>query len=151
MFTQEKIKLAKPTYEAIKKIAKTKGKKWEWRPRVGEWFLFDRRIRLVCNVNVELRLLFYPEYIDTGFIVKSVHQRKVIPFFHWEKLEEIVEGLGYILQGPFANKSCFVARFGVKGWAEGKTRQEVVMRAIIELGEEIVKIDTKEKRGKEKC
>lgn len=37
MFTKTEKKLAPEVYRAIKKIAKAKGKDWEWKPEVGEW------------------------------------------------------------------------------------------------------------------
>jgi len=149
MFTKTEIELAPKVYEALKKIAEKQGKKWEWEPEIGDWFLLNDYPYVVAGVlwyTIANKVDNEPQpddaisvvYVKSHTIQTEAHDN-VIPLPHWEKLEEIMEGLGYILQGPFKDKSCFVARFGVKGWAEGKSRQEAVMRAIIKLGEEIGK------------
>jgi len=152
MFTKTEIELAKPTYEAIKKIARAKRKKWEWKPEVGEWCIDENNIMLIAEVDY---ITDDPEnwyQIANGSYNWCTGSMYVIPLLHWEKLEKIMEGLGceLDLKDFRGSYSYFSARFWQNGvYATipeiGKTRQEAVMRAIIKLGEETKKIDTKNK------
>lgn len=148
MFTKEAIELAKPCIEAIKKISKAKGKKWEWKPEVGEWCLWKKHPHLVLEPEGQDN--WFTIYVDKD---EAYYHRLVVPLkrctplLHWEKLEKIMGGLGYELRldkrGDPPNVA-FDAGFGKIGepifasqLIQAPTRQEAVMRAIIELGEEM--------------
>ena len=157
MFTKEAQELAKATVEAIKKIAERqekecpecKGKgilglpscrlckgsgrvkgKWEWEPEVGEWYYQDfgnGKLLLVKDEHVRLDIIedLYVEHV------------KLTPLLHWEKIEEILEGMGYELglhnwlENKYQGSIYFNNRrlFGTIG----KSHQEAVMLAVIEL------------------
>jgi len=152
MFTKTKIELAKPCVEAIKKIAKAKGKKWEWEPERGEWFIYKKRIYLLTDIREKGKFLGHFVYDDTYGLHREIGE--VTPLLHWEKLEKIMEGLGYSIHigcvGDMENwhwkpkefykarldqKFCYIPKNEILTIAD--TRQEAVMRAIIKLGEEI--------------
>lgn len=141
MFTKTEIDLASKVYEALKKIAERQGKKWEWEPEFGEWLIYrspkviGETVGIIDYIVSKKVICFAPEEgnihydyceIDDGFI----------PILHWEKLEGILEDLGY---------EVIVYRYKCEVWAEedtgmrlkcrkkGQTRQEAVMRAVIKL------------------
>ena len=164
MFTKEAQELAKPCYEAIKKIAERKecptcvgyggtdlvkmpglcatmgkcptckgtGKvKWEGElePR-DEFIATDGSSRFVvstCSGGVR---------DDYGYHWST---KLITPLLEWQKIEEILEGMGYDLligkheriygASVFQGKKCLSI-------GDGKSRQPAVMRAVIELGKE---------------
>ena len=64
-----------------------------------------------------------------------------IPLLHWEKLEEILEEMGYAFYMHEHKDGYHAGFYGIgkiKGDAEefGKTRQEAVQRAVLALAEE---------------
>ncbi|NVM22873.1 MAG: hypothetical protein HWN68_13960 [Desulfobacterales bacterium] len=135
MFSKEEIKLVKPCYEAIKKISKGK---WEWKPEVGEWCMEDENMYLIKGFYDFFKEGIGLCNIDTGEIFYTEKIEKYTPFLHWEKLEGILEGMGYIISffnNPEVAWACQV-------WKDDKqvlvvdackTRQEAVMRAVIEV------------------
>ncbi|MHC1624720.1 MAG: hypothetical protein ACXQS2_01805 [Methermicoccaceae archaeon] len=155
MFTKTEIELAPKVYEAIRKIAKAKGKKWEWKPEIGDWFLLDDYPYVVAGVlwyTIEDKVVDEPQpddaisivYVKSHTIQTEAHDN-VIPLLHWEKLEKIMEKFGYFLDldydyhTPFCceiwdSKQNLPVAFGYEN-----TRQEAVMQAIIELSEKIDK------------
>ena len=144
MFSKEAIKLAKPCYEAIKKISKGK---WEWKPEVGEQFIGVHGMPIVIAGIIDVPLIFGTENRRLQYLsmdkVREIFVKDVIPLLHWERIEEILEGMGYGLllkrediggkhyQAEFWNKNTWGHKLSV-----GKTRQEAVMRAVIEVGKE---------------
>jgi len=143
MFTKTEIELAKPCIEAVKKIAKAKGKEWEWKPEVGEWCIDENNIMLIAEVDY---ITDDPEnwyQISNGSYNWCTGSMYVIPLLHWEKLEKIMEKFGYKMYVKFETIGGNHYQCGIcNGTAVlvleiGKTRQEAVMRAIIRLGEEI--------------
>ena len=139
MFTKEAQELAKPTTEAVKKISKGK---WHWKPEVGEQFLKSgNELDLIINKNQKV----WP---------------KDIPLLHWERIEQIVEGMGYEVKEQkersiTQSAQCWICPtrnhpqatgkdlHDYLKWREvntiiafGKTRQEAVMRAVVELAKE---------------
>lgn len=172
MFSEEAIKLAIPWHEAIKKIAekqkcpecsgegwigrrtseqsipytcpKCKGTgkgKWEWEPKATDWVLFRGQARIL---------------MDTP---KSAQRNEFIPLLHWERIEEILKGMGY--KTELDESSTLYKKFVIwderqsrtvdvdglingqegikryKNWkGQAKYRQPAVMRAVIKLGKE---------------
>lgn len=156
MFTKTEIELAPKTIEAVKKISKAKGKEWEWKPEVGDWIVekeskqvgiiteYSKKLQEVCYMLLDKNKKFPPGAEVIGCPVEDI-----MPLYHWEKLEKIMEGLGYELRldkrGDPPNVA-FDAGFGKIGepifasqLMQAPTRQEAVMQAIIKLGEEIGK------------
>jgi len=174
-FTKEVIALTPKVNEAIKKIAgkmerrcrrcegigykkgnpthkcsacngtgKVKGK-WEWKPEVGECFSFGwKDIRKLIIIPVK----FYLEEDNICFDDYVFPISHCIPLLHWERIEEILEGMGYYLKitkyDEWGNplKMC-VAEIWLKGHssvesksAVAKTSQEAAQKAVIELGKE---------------
>lgn len=140
LFTREEIKLAPKVIESIKKIAKGQGKKWEWEPERGNWFLGENN-QLFLVTDIWKNFIFDDPYCYEGGF------NEVIPLLHWEKLEKILEETtGYFLEVEkigCENCECLVLKgtgdpeTGCVAVGKGKTRQEAVMRAIVKLSEKI--------------
>ena len=149
MFTKETQELAKPCVEAIKKISKGK---WEWEPEWGDNFILQNAL-CIFHYTEKDRVYFV---VDTW---KELQDRPSgyfddvsVSLLHWERIEEILEGMGYdvfvIDQGSNgemldeyvaeiwkpAPVDCRKERPWIDG--TGKTRQLAVMRAVIELTKE---------------
>jgi len=153
MFTKEAIALAKDSVEAIKKISKGK---WEWKPEVGGWALRPSRHPQDNVGNIGIITQSYGriiEFTPTDTTHKSITEALtgLIPILHWEKLEQILEGMGYYIK--VSRLSCKIClpkpkdldpdSLGYFLWndehqvrGEGDDRQEAVMQAVIELGKE---------------
>ena len=112
-------------------------------------FLIGREMGIVVDEDwmnpytFEGRCIF-PE--EKKGITNILYIRDVIPLLHWEKLEEILESVGYFLEvEKLSHKNCECLI--LKGMDDpeteciavgsGKTRQEAVMRAIVILGDKI--------------
>jgi len=146
MFTKTEIELAPKVYGAIKRIAKAKGKKWEWKPEVGEWCIYgnDSNLSLIVFVDIIRKTVILER---EWYGEKEVNISECIPFLHWEKLEEIMGELGYELRldkrgdPPNVAFDAGLGKIGEPIFAsqliQAPTRQEAVMRAIIRLGKEI--------------
>jgi len=148
VFTKEVIELAKPCIEAIKKIAQAKGKKWEWKPEIGDFFLFGKEMGIVVDkykVNPYTFKGMCVEPKEKRGAVNILYIEDITPIPHWEKLEKIMEGLGYVMDLGFtyiaAGKYWYCNLRNINNGkivgVYGETRQEAVMRAIIRLSEEI--------------
>jgi len=125
--------------------AKVKGK-WEWEPEVGEWCIFQdahipprKKVCLVIRAE-GLYISVFPKYLDKfGDYTCFRKPTNCIPLLHWERIEEILEGMGYEvwtdkLKGYvkcriFRGKDQLVLE-------QRKTRREAVYAAVIELGKE---------------
>ena len=124
---------------------KVKGE-WKWEPEVFELFIYRREIFVIDDVE---RDVITPKdwvirYYDKKMVVKDrlINSSKVIPILHWEKIEEILEGMGHKLK---LNETINTKTFQ-KGWhvticdeskpladGLGKDRQTSAMLAVIEL------------------
>ena len=114
-------------YEAIKKISKGK---WEWEPQVGEWYISPMDIIHLIPERQEL---------------SKDYQKLCIPLLHWERIEEILEGIGlgfgvwrtfegvslemYWLEDNPNQDPCVIIE-------KAKSRQEAAYKAVIELAKE---------------
>lgn len=131
---------------ALKKLS---GNKWEWKPEIGELFIYKphNRVYSVGYLGTkELYFLYCITHIDWGSALKT----EVIPLLHWEKLERILEGMRYRLQqedygyNPKMSEYSYRARILYKAelpyktaWLCAKTRQEAVCRAVLELAKRV--------------
>lgn len=140
MFNKIEIDLAKPAYEALKEIAKRQGKKWEWEPEIGEWCLWKNQPHIVLEPEEQDNWITLFVGKDEAYYRQLVvPMERCVPLLRWEKLEKILESLGYVVM--IYQDRCEI-------WAEdntgmrlrvrrkGRSRQEAVMRAVIKLGEE---------------
>lgn len=136
MFTKEEIALAKDTVEAIKKISKGK---WEWEPEVGEFVIIYGQVVLVKSVWPEA--LHYGISLEYGLHGIEGYAKDYIPLLHWERIEKILEGMGYELDVFKSIKEhlfvCSVHRNSkIVLVVRAKSRQLAVTQAVIELGKE---------------
>jgi len=163
MFSKEAQALAKATVEAIKKISKDK---WKWEPQRYDHFVLPTKLMqdgIVWSFNKSNQKLTYlgsaSDEAEINECICAVEYRYAVPFFHWERIEEILlrcpadggcwnfyepfKFIPDIYRGKFQRwKVEYMWRYertGVcptKHWDWGKTRQLAVMRAVIELGKE---------------
>jgi len=144
MFVETEIDLAPKVYGAIKRIAKAKGKKWEWEPKVGDYCIdkFGGSVVFIYAIDGEE---LYLSHGLTQYNTYANKKNKLIPLLHWEKLEKIMEKFGYKMYVKFETIGGNHYQCGIRNGTAvlvleiGKTRQEAVMRAIIRLGEEVEK------------
>jgi len=149
MFTKEEQKLAPKVVQAIEKITQSAGREWEWKPEVGEWCIDENNIMLIAEVDY---ITDDPEenwyQISNESCNWCIGSTDVIPLLRWEKLEEILEGLGFFLEvEKIGRKDCKCLILEGSGGPEtecvaagsGKTRQEAVMRAVIKLAKKMTK------------
>jgi len=139
MFTKKQIELASKVNKILEKLG------WEWEPERGEWCLVKDEIEigvfkphLISMVHGE-SLYSYEAWRQNHWYISEV-----IPILHWERLERILEEMGYwpeitrrIYGSEGAKSHCKIdknGKFMVAAWAE--IRQEAVMEAIIKLAEE---------------
>ncbi len=144
--------IADPCHTHIKcpKCNGTGKGKWEWEPEVGEWCIYCNKRFLISHVSKNI-VEYYVE-LGRGFSVKA---NLCIPFLPWETIEKILEGMGYVFQSPrdwlgehrFNERSNYELWISTAsrssrasahkdfrtGYAESKSRQLAVMRAVIEL------------------
>lgn len=169
MFSEEAITLAKPCYEAIKKISK-RGinpmtgalltiPKWEWEPEVGERCIYSPNRKIYAGQAVGKIGLVWPH--DASFYNNkkievifgdglSLYTKidEFIPLLHWEKIEEILEGMRYEIRidreytyySPATGdgegyKQCFckIGKLPNSIIVTAKTRQEAIQGAVIKL------------------
>ena len=154
MFTKEEQKLAPKVVQAIEKITQSARREWEWKPEVGEWCLYKSRIDLLLQdedghwyFGIRRDRLF-GELHTLANPVCFYGIANLIPLLHWEKLEDILEDLGFFLEvEKIGRKDCKCLILKGSGGPEtecvaagsGKTRQEAVMRAVIELAKRMTK------------
>lgn len=104
---------------------------WKWTPEVGEFYL-DANGDVWCIADEEIvnYLVLYP--------------KGNIPILPWERIEEILEGVGYELYIYESEGSCKADNtydVFVNGnfYGNAKSRQEAVMLAVDKLRKEIEK------------
>lgn len=129
-------------------LCKVKGK-WEWEPRWNELALLDGTLvsirqhwltsdkRKVCRVAGKNEKSF------------TVMKEKLLPILLWERIEEILEGMGYFIRvqsWSIDNKRLYRHEFYAEIWNLAKnnreyivsqhasTTQQAVQKAVIELG-----------------
>lgn len=158
--------LAKPTVEALGviterecpeccpdlphyqcKICSGTGKMaWKWKPKVREWFYW------VHYREIKPELVQDSEMCST-LSASMEHGTSAIPILPWEEIERVLEGVGYYLQmnkplDVYIKKGemkvgCSIYQIGRDDFirfAQAKSRQEAVMKAVIKLGENLKEI-----------
>lgn len=151
MFTKEEIALAKPVYEALRKLG------WEWKP---EWldpllFTYGKYSEVYwfkCpDLSERFKGWIYTLTKDIEETALHIPQKDCIPLLHWEKIEGILEEFGYEVEHSHHNRETCqrLEKYVVEIWKPGdtlltsyicgygKTRQEAVMKAVIELAKEV--------------
>lgn len=122
MFTKQVIKLAKPCYEAIKIIAKSVGKVWKWEPEWGEFCIdSNKRIVLIWDIFPDAPIISVVPAPQANITPYNQQVKDCIPILHWEKIEQILEGLGYEIE------------------IDRIPRKLAVMRAVLKLAKEVEK------------
>jgi len=148
MFTKEEIELAPEVCKVLKKLG------WkEWKPEEGEWGIYEGKAHLITQVDGNWVMV---KKLVWGFDEEWIEKSKVVPILHWEKIEEILEEFSYDIStektyenGVFVFHKAYISiRDEHDTWRDlaierGKTRQEAVMRAVVELGKRIEKIGKK--------
>lgn len=122
--------LAKSCNNVLEKLG------WKWKPEMSEWYIIE--------ATDIIKLIPEGGGMELG---------KKIPILHWEEIERVLDKIGYKLklkEGlPECRWRCTLhketcingGRVGWQvspsaiGWA--KSRQEAVMRSVIQLGKEI--------------
>jgi len=136
VFTKEEIELTKPCYEALLKLG------WKgWKPEIGEWAIHKEHIFLITEAYNNINIV----ECDHGCYL----QKDCIPLLHWEKIEKILNRYVIGFTKDYTDGRYVVRIFnrkeGENTYLEspvcmevGTTRQEAVMRAVIELAREIL-------------
>ncbi len=104
--------------------------KYSWTPQVGEW----------CMNNKFLK--GSPLIITKG---NCPDPKYYTPILEWEEIERVLKKVGYKLKIRETSQGEYFAL--IKGQTEvggiGKSRQQAVMRAVIELGKELENDNTR--------
>lgn len=124
-------------------------RKWEWKPEWNELAYLDGKVVSIRQYWFTLNSKRTKMCRVAGRNEKSitVMKEQLTPLLHWERIEEILEGMGYVViidRDVSQSKSKFMCAIRqltkVMGYNEwmgvGKTRQLAVMRAVIELEKE---------------
>lgn len=144
MFTKEEQALTKPCYEAIKKISKGR---WKWEPKVGEYFMHFTSVshsKFYLITEVDKTFVWFAMTVGGYGTAKHTDLHNWIPLLHWERIERVLEEMGYYLKiWDTENTKIGSGYYVVIGEKKspitedlGKTRQEAVMKAVIELEKE---------------
>jgi len=136
---------------------KVKGK-WEWKPGPGEWCIYKK------NNEIALVVFYWPktkankyETIEVAFPLganRSIEEfaDEFIPLLDWQKIEEMLEGMGYRIKLSETFRTHREFRCSIhkveqfkdrEGYrvipdvsAYSSNRQEAVQQAVIKLGKE---------------
>lgn len=144
-------KLAKPVYEAIPKIAEEAGKKWKWKPEVGETCIdhCSGEPMIIYAVEENKQIIYANRFTamdeSNGYRQSIKH---LTPLFHWEDhLEPTLEGLGWDLwdmertvpssDGTGSLVVVELAKGNSLRCGRGKDRQEAFQRATLAVAEEL--------------
>ena len=122
--------------EWVEYLKKEKGGiacQYHWQPKIGEFFLTpDNEIRCIGD---EVVLENMPIIIDLN--------DKNIPILEWEEIEGLLQKAGYSIRlSDFGMAKDYNYRFEIWGdnglqiQGHGKSRQEAVMKAVIQLGKD---------------
>ena len=140
MFTKREIELAPQVNEALTKL------KWNgWEIQEGEWCLYKKKGYLIVNpASRNADDIWLNDFNRSTVFLAKV--KKCIPILHWEDIERILQQ-NYIIgiraiYNTRENREykCVIAKrdssgLGKKAEANGETRQESVMKAVVRLGE----------------
>ncbi len=118
---------------------------WKWQPKRFELY-FDRRTNLIYSFLQEDKTSSRHLWGTCGWTPEKLPKEEIIPILGWEVIEEVLEKAGYwlVTNRPYwkdkPGVQCLLYRrnesdYFICNW--GKSRQEAVYRAVIELGKEI--------------
>jgi len=155
---------ARKLIQAVKTIARVRGKEWRWEPRVGEWCWWQpisRRLQKRYRLGETFLItLAGDDKVKLGIGIIWAKVCECIPLLHWEELESILEEMGYWLEiGKPLNEyiklgtmkvGCSIYQKGVTEYeatlyrlivfvTKLDTRQEAVTAAVLALAEKVGK------------
>lgn len=141
MFTKSEIALAPDTIKGLIKLG------WKgWEPRQGEWVIdkFTKRPVLIFAIDkvLDKEAIYLATGNATQYNTYANRRTKLIPILHWEKIADILRGMGYQivikLHSTIGGWSilCRVWEGNIVLASEiGITSQLAVMQAVIKLRE----------------
>ncbi len=111
--------------------------KYSWTPQVGEWCACGHYgLGLIIKVREEQWLTIHNN-------THELHKDNGTPILPWEEIERVLEKAGYVFKPPIyfygENRRNRIYHVCINGchYETGKSYQEAVMKAVIELGKEI--------------
>jgi len=105
--------------------------KYRGQPKVGEWCIRGiKTLGLISDVRGG-QWLSIPHYEH------ELHKDNVTPILEWEEIERVLEKAGYSLWESYSSRRRYTAGINDKEATFGDSRQEAVMKAVIELAKEI--------------
>lgn len=120
---------------------KVKGE-WKWEPERGEFALRQP----LSEVDLITRILSH------GILRLSSEEgctfdepaHKFIPILHWERIEEILEGMDYGIEFDPDHRGCtLTGGNGIQVYKKAKSRQQAIMQSVIALGKELKNVTLK--------
>ena len=120
---------------------------YSWTPQVGEWCIWKENIEHIVDIDILSNddFTLYFDYISDldcyfDFDNRRASVSKATPILEWQVIEEVLEKAGLKLKLRFTSQQEWFAliigdRCEVAGI--GKSRQEAVMKAVLELGKEM--------------
>lgn len=158
--TNEETKLAMPSakkvIEVIEKISRKiklgtriKVEKWKWKPEWLDPLMFQNRLYWFKSSDESDRFKGWIFILSEGVEEAALHvpQKDCVPILGWQRIEEILERLGYYVRvlrnvdkDSHGNHLCECAIDRNKGHiakAVAKTRRQAVTKALLELDKEL--------------
>lgn len=106
---------------------------YSWTPQVGEWIRYKLgngiTIRLIRQVTSQNKLLLEPATL----YLLDAYSKGVTPILEWEEIEKVLEKVGYVLWESYSSRGRYTAGINDKDGSFGDSRQEAVMKAVLEL------------------
>lgn len=118
---------------------------YSWTPQVGEWCIRYKKASLIIDVDECGKKIWLDNYSQGR---KPQESNEFIPILEWEVIEEILQKAGYNIvvnyYSHLGSDSEYYCTIWKDEWkdeeeidGEAKSRQGAVMKAVIELGEEL--------------
>lgn len=119
---------------------------WRWKSEVGE-FVIRETLKEICLITYVCAFDILRVTAEDGASFDE-SKKRFTPLLPWEEIERVLEGVGYemdLLHTSYRNckeehniEICRKGESDPSVWnCKGKTRQEAVMRSVIELGKEL--------------
>ena len=125
----------------------TEGKiHYSWTPQVGEWCVWQDKVYLIYQVGEEYAPQVKADKISiadlTGY--RSTLKNSVTPILEWEEIERVLGGAGYSIDVFKYDEIGKIYEVELDTELQhllivkAPTRQEAVMKAVLELGKEVL-------------